>query len=250
MPISIIIQGRLAALTQEANDLRARADSLTYRARLLAATYLLRDRFPTVAVVVADVEHPDDHEESGIEIHSLLTTDGDLLWRRQDGVQGYPAQTQQDAAYRTVDGHDWEIVLSHAGHELTLALAGNTPAQRWTSRDERFLFDVALPSVEDLATAMDAQQATAAVARHREFGLTAWSDWGATVNGYGPYLTVAGVRVQGWVDSETGALTVDIITAGADPALHIPATAVAALRATVDGRLVYDAASEHAAAVL
>lgn len=250
MSISIIIQGRLAVLAQEAHDLRARADSLTYRARLLAATYLLRDRFPTVAVVVADVEHLDDHEAPGIGIHSLLAIDGDVLWRRTDGVQGYPAQTEEDSTYQAVDGHDWEIVLSHAAHELTLALAGNAPTERWTSRDERFLFDVALPSVEDLATAMDAQQATPAAVRHREFGLTAWSNWGSTVNGYGPYLTIAGVRVHSWVDPDTGVLTVDINTTGADPALHTPATAVAAIRATIDGRPVYDAASEYAALML
>jgi len=250
MPISIAIHGRLATLNQEAYDLHARADCLTYRARLLTATYLLRDRFPTVATVVTDLEDLYDAEVPGVEIHSLLTANGDLLWRRKPDVQGYPDQTEQDAAYRTIDGDPWEIVVSHAAHELTLALAGNEPARRWTSRDDRFLFDVALPSVQDLATAMDAQQPTPAADRHHDFALAATSDWGATANGYGPYLTIAGVQIHSWIDSETGVLTVDIITTGADPALHTPATAVVAIRATIDGRPVYDAASEHAALML
>ncbi len=142
------IPDRLAALLDHADKATAAADVLMYRARLLITARVLRDRFPAAAVVRVDSQflHLDP---VGVEVEGIEAADGTLLWGNGcPHATGYPCDACQDFddGYRTTDHASWQDVITHAAGNLTAALCGGRPGDRWPRHPgTTFVYRVALP---------------------------------------------------------------------------------------------------------
>lgn len=203
------LSARLARAVTTVED----AQEQLYLVRIHDVARLIRDVFPQARSIVIDAR--DRYVEPvGVQLHSILASDGAVLWTAKHRVP----QTLE--SYSTIDEYDWDDVVVHIEHELTSGIGAERPQAWWERYDEdrpgSGLFCTRLPSDADVAAvaAVPAHFAAQLHDRNQQLQrrpLAGPELWLARPARY-PTMTVGGVHITASIDEIDGVFTVDVGT--------------------------------------